>query len=121
MAEIVLTTDPIRLTAATRQERYLAADISAYDRLDVQLYVPVVEGTNPVAIFRLLTGLTIQTDLDAWTEVCRFAPVTVDNTEQLRRIDGPLLNFLRWELVSLSGTSPAVTFVIRGLGRTGGR
>ncbi len=120
MADIItLTQQPIRLTAAARQERYLATEVSAFDLMDMQLFVASFEGTGTLsATFKLISSMQVQTDTEGWSDVWIFSVGSTPNTSYLATIEAGFLRYLRWELSAITGTSPAVTFWLRGLGRS---
>lgn len=129
MADLItLTTQPIRITALSRQAAYLAVDVGSYDLLDLEL-VCSVEGTATSAQINLFTGMQIQTD-DGW-----FIPSasganfgSLSGSAQVltakASLTGGFLRYLRWDCSS--GTSPAgslggataLTFFIRGMARS---
>jgi len=120
MADIItLTHQPIRLSAATRQERYLATEVSSFDILDMQLFIASFEGSGSLAAsFKLISSMQMQTDSEGWSDVWIFNVNSSPNASYLASIEVGFLRYLRWELTTISGTSPAITFWLRGLGRS---
>ncbi len=120
MADIItLTHQPIRVTGAERQQRYLATDVSAFDILDMQLFVTSFEGTGPLsATLKLISSMQMQTDSEGWSDVWVFNIGAGSNVSHMATISSGFLRYLRWEVSSVTGTSPAVTFWLRGLGRS---
>ncbi len=113
---IMLTDQPIRMTATGRQERYLAIDVGHFRGLDLQLLVTAMEGTNPIATVKLIGAMDTDADTEGWSDVGVFAPVSAGSTTRVCTLEQGFFRFLRWELSSLTGTSPVVTFMIWGRG-----
>jgi len=116
MADLItLTQQPIRVSATTTQERYLAVDVGAYDLIDFSLYCPAVEGSPNVTV-KLITGMQIQTDTEGWNDLVSFTAITA-TTQEIKSVSSGLLRYIRWKATLNSG-SGAVTFWIRGMGRS---
>ncbi len=112
--EFTLTPQPVRTTVATKQPIQQSLDVSRFDIADLLLYVAALEGTSsPTATIRIITGMQIDSE-DGWVVLGTFSVVSVTNTAQALRVTGPM-KFIRWEVSSLTGTTPAVTFLISGM------
>lgn len=72
-----------------------------------------IEGGGSVT-FRILTGMQRDTE-DGWVELVAFAAVSSSNTFEAKHSSNQMLRYIRWELVSLSGSSPAAVFAIHGM------
>ncbi len=124
-----LTTQPIRVSADGFQPLDLALDISAFDILDVHLGIIAIEGTSsPTVTVELWTAATIAEDLSATTSrgftlVHSFGAKSaigwfkVNLPAAASVADAGLMRFLRWK-AALTGTTPAATFFLRGIGRS---
>lgn len=111
-----LTGGPVRVTAATKQPLAAALDLGDYPELDVLLAAIALEGTaSPQAVIRLLTGLSNKGE-DGWVVAVTFTAVTASSTFEMKQITA-FLKYLRWEVFSLTGTGPAITFAIGGVGK----
>ncbi len=112
--EFTLTPQPVRLGTPTSQPLKDALDVSAYDRADVLLWVAALEGTaSPTATVRILTGMQVESE-NGWVVAGTFTAVTASNVAQALGLTG-LLKYIRWELSTLGGTAPSVTFVVSGM------
>ncbi len=88
--------------------------MSRYDIADLLLYVAALEGTGgPTATVRIITGMQLDSE-DGWVVAGTFATVNTTNTAVKMRVP-ELLKYIRWEVSGLTGTTPAVTFLISGM------
>lgn len=112
-AQFTLTPQPVRLSATGKQSLVQALDIGAYDEADVLLVVSAIEGTGgPTATIRLITGMQIESE-DGWVIAGAFTAATAVGAQKVH-FDG-LLKYLRWELLTLGGTTPSVVFSLNGM------
>jgi hypothetical protein len=119
MADIItLTQQPIRISATTTQERYLAVDVGPYDLLDLALYCASVESTPNVTI-KIITGMQTQTDSDGWVDLVSFTALTSAsvNTSEIKSVSTGMLRYIRWKATLNSG-SGSVTFWLRAMARS---
>ncbi len=115
-SEFNLTPQPVRTTVVTKQAIQQSLDVSEFDIADLLLYVPALEGTSsPTATVRVITGMHLDTE-DGWVVAGTFAVVNTTITAQKLRVT-ELLKYIRWEVPGLTGTTPAVTFLITGMPR----
>lgn len=113
-----LTGGPVRVAATARQPLVAALDLSDYRELDVLLMGISLEGTaGPAAVVRLLTHVTNRTE-DGWVVAVTFTTVTASATYEMKQVSA-FLRYLRWEVSTLGGTAPAITFAIQGVGKDG--
>ncbi len=113
-SELQLTPQPVRTTVATKQPLQQAVNVSEYDIADLLLYVPALEGTaSPTATIRIITGMQLDTE-DGWVVAGTFNVVSTTNNSQKLRVS-ELLKYIRWEVSGVTGTTPAVTFLISGM------
>ncbi len=124
-----LTTQPIRVSADGFQPLDLTLDISAFDILDVHLGIIAIEGTaSPTVTVELWTAATIAQDLNTTTSrgfalLHSFGSMSAIgwskvNLPAAASVSGVgLMRFLRWK-ATLTGTTPAATFFLRGIGRS---
>jgi len=117
-AVINLTNGAIRVIANTKQPLHEAIDVSAFDSIDLLLSAYTLEGTSsPQAQVQILTGMQKDTE-DGWVSAFAFATTTTAPTFTKDHITG-LLRFVRWEVLNVSGTNPALTFALNGMARQG--
>ncbi len=113
-SEFTLTPLPVRTTVATKQPIQQSLEVARFDLADALLYVAALEGTGgPTVTIRIITGMQIDSE-DGWVVAGTFAVVSTTNTSQKLRVDG-LLKYIRWEVSGITGTTPAVTFLINGM------
>ena len=74
-----------------------------------------LEGTSPSATVAILIGMQNKTE-DGWVTAFTFNTINASNFTHLAEVT-LLLRYIRWEVVTLSGTNPALTFSIEGIGR----
>ena len=111
-----VTNGPVRVSAATKQPLAATLDVGDYKELDVLLAGIALEGTaGPQAVIRLLTSLSNKGE-DGWVVAVTFTAVTASSTFEMKQITA-FLKYLRWEVFSLTGTAPAITFAIGGIGK----
>ncbi len=112
-----LTPQPVRVTATGFQPIYLVLDVGAYDFFDAQLGILNLEGTaSPNATIELWTGMQNQTD-DGYVQLFAWGNQNTTNTWIRQGGISGMLRYLRWKVTALGGTTPAVTFSIRGMMR----
>jgi len=111
MASVVyLTTEPVRVTAATVQSLRLALDVSAFDELD--LILTVYEGTSVVC--KIVTAMQNEDDVQGWLNANGASPFgSVSAGASGKANFQNFLKYVRWEVTS-SGNA---TFMISGIGR----
>jgi hypothetical protein len=117
-----LTPQPIRVTSTGFQPLYLAMDISGFDQLDILSGVMTLEGTSsPSVTVAIWTGMQAQTD-DGWVTLVSFPSVNQPDKYQKLVVAPALttgaLRYIRWKVTALTGTVPAATFFISGVGRS---
>ncbi len=111
-----LTGGPIRVTSTTKQPLAAALDLGDYREVDALLSAISLEGTaGPQAGIRLLTHLTNKGE-DGWVIAVTFTTVAGSATFEMKQVTA-FLKYLRWEVFSLTGTAPAITFAIGGIGK----
>lgn len=111
--EFTLTPQPIRAIANAKQALKDALDVSAYDIADVLLLISAVEGTNPTAIIRIITGMQTESE-DGWVEAVASTAVTTSGSQKIQA--ARLFKYIRWEVVSFGGTgTPVVVFTLSGM------
>ena len=114
--QIILTPQPIRLAATGKQALAAAVEVSDYPKLVLQIVVPALEGTSsPTATIRIITSNQKETE-DGWTVVGTFSTVNAAAFSDVIEITKHV-KYIRWEVSGLTGTAPAVTFMIAGYGR----
>lgn len=120
MGQIVTLTDkPVRVTLVTdAQELRLATDVLEFDEIDFVLLALAVEGTaSPSITIALDTGMQIDST-NGWNSPAAFAfaAKTASNSSEIKNFKN-FGRFLRWKVSAISGTNPALTFIIQGVGR----
>ena len=113
-ALVYLTQGPTKIVqAGSRQLIQNAVDVSAYRHVSLLLEVLAIVGGGNYEIV-VLTGMQLDTE-DGWIELGSWGSKSVDGEWKLD-IAEPL-RYLRWEVKTLTGTTPHVTFVISGVAR----
>ena len=119
MASIIQLTSgqPVIVTAApTFQPLFEAIDISGFDILDLELGVVGLVGGGSATI-KVVTGMQTQVEDASWVTAIAFTAVSTSPSYELITKNLGLLRYVRWEVSALSGTTPSVTFWIRGMAR----
>lgn len=112
--EFVLTPQTVRLIAPGKQLLTQGLEVTQFDQADFLLYVSSIEGTGgPSATIRIITGMQIESE-EGWVPAGVFTAATAANFATRMNVGG-LLKYVRWELLTLAGTSPAVSFMISGM------
>jgi hypothetical protein len=117
MGQFVSITDkPVRVTSASdAQELRIAPEVLEFDELDLTLHILSAEGTSPSVTIAIETG-NQNDSTNGWNQVSAFAAKTASNTQELKNFKN-FQRFVRWKVTALTGTSPAFTFTIQGVGR----
>ena len=98
------------------QPLHQAVEVSGMDQLNLLLFVLSVEGAAGTGFqLELLTGMSTESE-DGWVSMGIFSAVTMPNKSEKKDFSGPL-KYVRWKVLSL-GTFTAVTFSLRGMGRS---
>jgi len=119
--EVRLTAETWRLSgvAVTRQDPSDALDVGAYKALDLAARLYGTEGTSPSVTFYLQGSMQNAKDDDAlWVTLATFAALSTAGTTAMVSVTTGLPRYVRWK-ADVSGTSPAVTFTITGMGHRG--
>lgn len=120
-AEVRLTPETWRLSgvAVTRQDPTTALDVGAYKALDLAARLYGTEGTSPSVTFYLQGSMQNgKDDDDLWVTLATFTALSAAGTTAMVSVTAGLLRYVRWK-ADVSGTSPAVTFTITGMGHLG--
>lgn len=115
--EIDLTNGMMRAAAnGTIQPLAEALDVSAYDILDLVLWVGALEGTftGSGLVITIITGMSKETE-DGWVPLQSFTGVTASNIPQKLGFTG-LLRYVRWKVTGFTGGT-AAAFSITGMAR----
>ena len=116
---IGVASDPVRVSAVGAQDLRLALDVLDYDVLDLELRILRLEGTmSPDVTIEIQTGMQTQSAI-GWVTLDTFNRATASDTSELRHF-GNALRYIRWNVTAITGTNPAATFQIRGIGRRWG-
>ena len=113
-ALLYLTQGPTKIvTAGSRQLIQNALDVTEYRHLALLLEVLAFVGTDYEIV--VMTGMQLDTE-DGWIELGTFGTRTLEDSFPLNLSDA--LRSIRWEVKGLTGSTPHVTFVISGVGRS---
>ncbi len=116
---IGVASDPVRVSAVGAQDLRLALDVLDYDVLDLELRILRLEGTmSPDVTIEIQTGMQTQSAI-GWVTLDTFNRASARDTSELRHFGNPL-RYIRWNVTAITGTNPAATFQIRGIGRRWG-
>jgi hypothetical protein len=110
---VMLTQKPVRVTSAIPQDLRLAVDVSAYDELDLLLHVVGFAATSLVVAIE--TAMQNESQ-DAWRPVVAYSSVSSSNVAELKNVKN-FLRYLRYNVTTLSGSTPNATFTLQGMGR----
>jgi hypothetical protein len=111
---VTLTDQPIRVTTTGAQELRLARDVLAFDELDLELHVLLLEGGGANVDIEVQTGMQTETTDADWVTLAAFARATSSNWFERKNMKN-LLRYVRWNVTSIVGTG--ATFMIYGIGR----
>lgn len=113
-ALVYLTKGPTKIvTAGSRQLIQNAIDVSAFRHIVLLLEVLAIVGGGSYEI-TVLTGMQLDTE-DGWIELGTFGSQTTADSFKVNLADA--LQYIRWEVKTLTGSTPHVTFVISGVAR----
>lgn len=123
MADVInFTPEPVRITTPTAnqwQPLRLVPEVIQYDIVDYEVIIHSWEGslTSPFVFLGMYYGMTNEADSD-WFLGPLSSP-SPSNPIDKQTIDGKIIRYLRWVvLLSSWGSQSAITFTIRGLGRS---
>ena len=118
---IVVTPQPVAITATVMQDIRTAIDISAYDYLDLQVGLLSVGGTGTLTV-NFFTAMQNVVDDGSWASGgvncgnVTFTQADVNKWKGLRLPDSSiLLKYLRYQLIP--GTLTSATVMISGMAR----
>ncbi len=109
---IMLTREPVRLTATGAQDLRLAPEVGDFHELDVSYRL--LEGASGASL-KLETGMSTDST-DGWVDLGSAFTGTAAPYATKQTITNPL-RYVRWNVTTLGGGS-AVTFFIQLIGRT---
>lgn len=114
---IRLTPTPVRTsTQGATQPLSEAIDVSRYDIIDFILGTISLGGTGrPTAALEIITGTQKETE-DGWVRLVLGTTQNASLVLEKVRGEGPM-QYIRWRVPVLTGTTPSVTFFIEGMGR----
>lgn len=117
--EIRLTPQPTRQSTTATQDIDEVLDVLSYDQLDLFLQAYSLEGTSsPTAVIVVETSMQRESDdNNLWKTLVTFATINGSNQADKQTATSGVLRYIRWRITTLSGSSPAITFVITGAGR----
>lgn len=110
-----LTNGPARVPGVTKQLAANALDLGDYRELNALLQVLEVVGGGAATI-RLLTSSSNHSE-EGWVVAATFAAASGSApAPELKQVLA-FLRYVRWEVSSLTGSSPSVVFVIDGIAK----
>jgi hypothetical protein len=114
---IQLTRKPIYLTATGAQDIKDVLEVASLRQLDLGLTAYNLTGGGN---FTVEIETSMQNELanaELWTSIATFATITgTTPASKPVSVSAKVLKYIRWNVTSLTGTTPTVTFFIEGFG-----
>jgi len=92
-------------------------DVSAFRQLDLGLMVYTLTGGGSIVV-KIETSMQNElANAELWTSIATFATITgTTPASKPLSVSAKVLKYIRWNVTSLTGTTPTVTFFIEGFG-----